>query len=253
MKSKTKIFVVVNQKGGVGKSTIAFHLAHAGAQRGKKVLCGDLDTQSNLSQFLTGNLNIMGDTQGGIGTLFEGKRPSPIATTHPNIELLHGHRELDRYDDAVEEFGFGGGMREMLCDLGYDYVVLDAPPNLGPRQFAGLFCADVAVIPIEPTMSAILGLQEVLMLMDELIVPVNKRLRWIGVINRANPRSKSHTEKGQWLHEEYSKKILATFSLRTAVADAMEEEPSQPVWLRRGAPRDLRETWLTFCNKVLDS
>ncbi len=63
---KTKIIAVTNQKGGVGKSTLAFHLAHAAVQaKGGRVLCLDLDSQGNLSQYMTGQMDVIDDTEGG--------------------------------------------------------------------------------------------------------------------------------------------------------------------------------------------
>ena len=252
---KTKIIAVVNQKGGVGKSTLAFHLAHAAVQKGGRALCLDLDSQGNLSQYMTGQMDVIDETDGGVGVLFEGKSFTPSPTTHPQIDLLHGHSKLDRYDsDAeAEERAYSPDMTELLRGLGYDYVIIDTPPAVGLRQLAALFWADMAVIPMEPVLSAIGGFQNVLNAVDQFIAPVNPGLRWGGVVNRANMRVKSHREKDAWLRGKYGPLILATLASRTAVSDAMEESPAQPVWLRKGAPKALREQWLSSCVKVLGS
>lgn len=255
IKSKTKIVVVVNQKGGVGKSTIAFHLAHAAAQQrhGAKVLCLDLDSQGNLSQYLTGDLDVIADTKGGVGLFLEGKPFEPSKTTNAAIDLLHGHEELDRYDndEAVEERGYSPVMQSALRELGYDYVIIDTPPAVGFRHLAALCWADVAVIPMEPVMSSIVGFQNVLTSIEMAIAPINPGLKWFGIVNRANMRVKSHREKDEFLRKEYGKQILATLTTRTGVSDAMEEEPAQPVWLRRGAPKELRDEWMRVCRRVI--
>lgn len=251
---KTKVIVVVNQKGGVGKSTVAFHLAHAGLTSPKsKVLCLDLDSQGNLSQYLTGDLDVINDTEGGVGLLLEGKEFKPTSTTHPQIDVLHGHTKLDRYDSdqEVEDRAYSTDMPAFLRSLGYDYVVIDTPPAVGLRQLAALYWADIAVIPMEPVMSAIVGFQNVLTAIDTVISPLNPDLKWFGVMNRANMRVKSHCEKDTWIRKTYGTRILATLSTRTAVSDAMEESPAQPVWLRRGAPKPLREDWRSFCARVV--
>jgi chromosome partitioning protein len=185
--------------------------------------------------------------------LFEGKPLTPTKTTHPQIDVLHGHSELDRYDSdpAAEDRAYSPEMPFLLRNLGYDYVIIDTPPAVGLRHLAALYWADVAVIPLEPARSGITGFQNVLGAIDKDIAHLNPNLQWFGVMNRANMRVKSHREKDAWMRGTYGKKILATLTSRTAVADAMEESPAQPVWLRRGAPRELRDQWRSFCAQVI--
>lgn len=253
----TKIIAAINQKGGVGKSTLAFHLAHAAASKAKEgkisVLCLDLDSQGNFSQYLTGDLDVINDTENGVGLLLEGAEFTPSVTTHPGIVLLHGHSKLDRYDNDpdIEERGYSPDMRLSLRELGYDYIIIDTPPAVGFRHMAALCWADIAVIPMEPVMSSIVGFQNVLTSIDEFISSMNPGLKWRGVVNRANMRVKSHREKEEFVRQEYGNHIIATLATRTAVSDAMEEEPAQPVWLRKSAPRELRKEWLSFCEKVI--
>lgn len=253
---KTKIIAVVNQKGGVGKSTVAFHLAHAGLNDGKaRVLCVDLDSQGNLSQYLTGDLDVISETEGGAGLLFEGRDLTPSQTTHPKIDLFHGHSKLDRYDSDpdAETRAYSPEFIVELRGLGYDYVIVDTPPAVGLRHLAALFWADVVVIPMEPVMSGIVGFQNVLAVLKQFVMPINPDLKWFGVMNRANMRVKSQREKDEFLRTTYGDQILATLATRTAVSDAMEESPAQPVWMRRGAQKALCEEWQSFCNKVINS
>lgn len=253
-KRKTKIFVVINRKGGVGKSTLAFHLAHAGViDPDARVLGVDFDDQGNLSQYLTGDLDIINITDGGVGDLLEGKPLNPTKTTHPRIDLLHGHKQLDRYDnnEDIEDRCFNYETRQALENLGYDYVIIDTPPAVGVRHLAGLCWADVTVIPMEPIMSSIAGFQNVISAINDSILNINPGLKWYGLLNRANMRVKTHREKELWVKKTYGNRILTTLTTRTSVSDAMEDEPAQPVWRRRGAPRELRQEWETFCLKVL--
>lgn len=247
---KTKIVVVVNQKGGVGKSTVAFHLAHAALKNGKsRVLCLDLDSQGNLSQYLTGDLDVVKVTDGGVGLLFEGKTLAPSKTTHPQIDLLHGHEKLDRYDNdaAAEDRAYSPETATILRNLGYNYIIIDTPPAVGLRHLAALCWADIALIPMEPVVSGISGFQNVLNAIETFIAPINPDLQWFALMNRANMRVKSHREKDEWMRATYGNRVLATLTTRTAVSDAMEESPAQPVWLRRGVSKDLRDQWRNVC------
>ncbi len=253
----TKIYAVLNQKGGVGKSTLAFHLAHSAAMnKGKKqprVLCLDMDSQGNLSQYLTGDLDVINKTRTGVGLLLEDKEFIATATSHSGIDLLHGHKKLDRYDhdDEVHERGFGKEMWTKLRGLGYDVIIIDTPPAVGFRHLVALVWADVVVIPMEPVATSISGFQNVLEAINNEIGDLNTGLKWVGVVNRANMRVRSHREKESFLREQYGNKIIATLATRTAVSDAMEDEPARPVWERRGVAKELREQWLDLCKKVL--
>lgn len=251
---KTKIIVVINQKGGPGKTTVSFHVAHAALQNDKsRVLCVDLDSQGNLSQYMTDDLDIIKQTQGGAGQLFEKKAITPTPTSHPQIDILHGHKELDRYDadPTAEELAYATDMPQKLRSLGYDYIVIDTPPALGLRHLSPLFWADVAVIPMEPSVSGITGFQNVLDAIESSVLALNPNLRWFGVLNRANSSVRSHREKEAFMREQYGAKILTTLYTRSAVADAMEESPAKPVWARRGTNVLLRDQWRNFCTKII--
>lgn len=250
---KTKIVVVANQKGGVGKSTLAFHLAHAASSDTSRVLCVDLDSQGNLSQYLTGDLDIIRQTKGGVGLLFEGKPVVPMKTTNPQIDVLYGHSKLDRYDSdtEAEARAYSGEIGDVLRGLNYDYIIVDTPPAVGLRHLAALTWADSVVIPMEPVMSGIVGFQNVLASLNEYILPINPDLKWFVVANRANMRVRSHREKISWVQAEYGDHFIGTLTTRTAVSDAMEESPAQPVWLRRSAPKLLRVEWRTFGDLVI--
>lgn len=251
---QAKIIVVVNQKGGVGKSTVGFHLAHAALKTPKsRVLCLDLDSQGNLSQYLTGELDVVKNCEGGVGSLFEGKPIAPTKTTHPQIDLLHGHEQLDRFDNApaAEDHAYAPETPAALRSSGYNTIIIDTPPAVGLRHLAALCWADVAIIPMEPVLSGISGFQNVLSAIENVVAPINPRLRWFAVMNRANMRVRSHREKDEYMRKTYGNRVLATLSTRTAVSDAMEESPAQPVWLRRGVSKELRDNWRNFCDTAL--
>jgi chromosome partitioning protein len=254
------VVAVLNQKGGVGKSTLAFHLAHA-ARRNRaglerQVLCLDMDSQGNLSQFLTGNLDVIRNVDTGVGLLMEGK-VFEATRTSAGIDLLHGHEKLDRYDNNEDVINrcFDMNLRESVMELSgntvYDTIVIDTPPAMGLRHAVGLLWADVVVIPMEPIATSIAGFQNVLSTIVEKVGDLNPGLKWVGVINRANLQVRSHREKEAMVRELYGDRIIATLASRISVSDAMEEEPAIPVWSRRRAPKDLRNLWQDVCEQIL--
>lgn len=250
-RNKTKVVVVINQKGGVGKTTVSFHIAKAAAESGKRVLVIDVDTQGNMSQFLTSNLDIQKNVQGGAGWIFESgivPHDAPMPTNHEGIWLLHGHEQLDQYDNNGDVFDrvVSAEMRLTLHALDYDVVIIDTPPAVGVRHLAPLVWADLAVIPMEPANAAVAGFQSVLESIDN-VLEMNPGLQWVGVLNRLNRSAKSHRLMEAMVREAYGEKIAPALPSRTAVADAMQEDPAVPVWRMAGARREVRELWRNWC------
>lgn len=254
-RKKTKVIVVINQKGGVGKTTVGFHIAKAAAESGKRVLVADVDTQGNMSQFLTGDLDIQKNTQGGAGWLFSsGNVPpdAPMPTNHEGIWLLHGHEQLDQYDNDADVFDrvVSADLRMTLHSLDFDVVIVDTPPAVGVRHLAPLVWSDLAVIPMEPANAAVAGFQSVLASIDD-VLELNPGLQWVGVLNRLNRSAKSHRNMENMVREVYREKIAPALPSRTAVADAMQEDPAVPVWGMPGARRDVRDLWRDWCTSLI--
>lgn len=246
-----KIVTVTNQKGGVGKSTLTFHIAMAAAEMGRRVCVLDFDTQGNISQFLTGDLDIRKNLSGGADFFFEqGDVPidAPIATEHENIWLLHGHEGLDKWDNdsAAEERVMAVDLRHKLHALPYDLILVDTPTSPGIRHLAPLMWSDRVVIPMEPEQAAVAGFQSVLEAIEQ-VKALNPGLQWIGVLNRVVRARRDHRDVEDFVRGEYGGKIAPTLTARAAVSSAMQEAPAQAVWHARSADKALRELWLTLC------
>lgn len=253
-KRAVRIIVVINQKGGVGKTAISFHLAKWAAEAGNRVLAVDADGQGNLSQSLTGDLEIR-KREGGAGVLFElGAVPESALTQtqHENIVLLHGHKGLDQFDndESVEERVYSPDLRLALQNLPYDVIIIDTPPAVGVRHLGPLTWADKAVIPMEPTQNSVDGFMSVLEAIES-VQGLNPALQWVGVVNRFNKSSSSHRMLEEFVHTTYGKKMTQTLPTRAAVTDALQENPALPVWRMHSAKREARELWRQFCSKVV--
>lgn len=255
-KKSAKVIDFTNQKGGVGKTSISFNVAMRAKEMGRRVLVIDTDSQGNLSQILTGDLDIQKNEVGGAGVLFElGHVPpdAPMQTLFDGVSLLHGHKGLDQFDndEDVEDRVYSAEFRQMLHGLPYDVVIIDTPPALGIRHIAPLIWSDLVVIPMEPALAAVVGFQDVLAAI-EIAQRHNPALEWMGVLNRASKSSRSHRETEEIVRKSYGKKIAPTLTSRTAVADGMQEVPALPVWRVPNAKRELRALWADFCTQVIN-
>jgi chromosome partitioning protein len=130
-----KIIAIVNNKGGVGKTTATVHIGHALVQLGYKVLCVDMDDQANLVQYFFGRRRVNDLKKQQNGT------PLPIQHHNSHVDVLM----LSSYDAEQDEFV--KVIRQSA--KGYDFVLLDSPPALELRTYAVLQAATGVLIPTE--------------------------------------------------------------------------------------------------------
>lgn len=144
---------VVNQKGGVGKTTTTFNLAGALAKRGRKVLVIDLDPQANLTSSLGIELK---DGDASVEELFiEEEFDARKAVRETRIPGLHCIPARPRLA-GVEIKIFDAFLRETILDRkleplhgDYDFLLLDCPPNLSLVTVNALVACEEALVPIE--------------------------------------------------------------------------------------------------------
>lgn len=171
-----KIVTVVNQKGGVGKTTTAINLGAYLARAGKLVLVVDLDAQANATSGLGIKPEMVQETMYEVlihdvparsviqGTSLDGLRvmPASLHLAGANVDLV----PLDRREFRLHE-------RLLEIKNEYDYVLIDCPPSLGLLTVNALAAADEAVIPIQCEYYALEGLSDLL----ETIQLVQQHLR----------------------------------------------------------------------------
>lgn len=238
-----RVLTVANQKGGVGKTTLACHLALAAHEAELRVLLVDLDTQGSASSILTRDPAIA-RSPGGAAALFSGNGLAPTPTPL-GVDLLHGHQRLDAVDREPQ--GIGAGRGEKLASLGYDLVVVDTPPALGPRHLAPLLWSDLVLIPLEPNASAVQGLAQTLGVLASV-----RRLRpGLRSVVAVNLYRRVSSGQNRYLRElERRVELLRPYlTQRVAVADALDA--GVPVWRFSRADRELRETWRSFCRGLI--
>lgn len=234
------VLTVTNQKGGVGKTVLACHLALAGIEDHKRVLLIDLDTQANATVTLTLDLSLP-ETGGGSASLFTGDRLDPIRTPS-RVDVLHGHQHLDALDSAYS-LERALLIRDLLRALPYDLVVIDTPPAIGLRHVAPILWCDRCLTPMEPNAYSVSGLSHTLTTL-KLARSLNPGVRSSAIINRYIKRSKQHAfyiaEIGR--HIQLTEPFLP---LRVAVPDALDA--GLPVWRFHRAAAETRQQWRELC------
>ncbi len=183
-----KTLAFFNNKGGVGKTTLLYHLAWMFADMGKRILVADFDPQANLtSMFLaepeleklwnpdnTQDQSVMAPLSPiirGLGDI----GPTPLQRIAPNIRLIPGDLSLSNFESNLSEawskcldrqepaFRTTSSLhriiRQAAENFDADLVLIDVGPNFGAINRAALICADAVVIPVAPDLFSIQGLR----------------------------------------------------------------------------------------------
>ena len=205
--------VVFNQKGGVGKSSIACNLAAVSAQQGKRTLLIDLDAQANSTHYLTG---LVGEeVPAGIAEFFkQSLASSPFArkgsvdiyaTPFDNLHVVTASRELADLQPKLEQKHKINRLRKLLDELedDYDRIYLDTPPALNFYTVSALIAADRVLIPFDCDSFSRQALYGLLGEIEELRDEHNEDLAVEGiVVNQFQPRAALPTQLLAELNEE---------------------------------------------------
>lgn len=224
----SKVFAVVNQKGGVSKTTSTRNLGAALAARGRKVLLIDLDPQGHLTlSFGVDPLklekhayHLMIDEEVTIASILVYHHDSGVGLVPTNLDLSGAEIEL-----LVDPIGNNLILKSKLAPIQdkIDYILIDCPPSLGLLTINALTASDGVIIPVHTHYLAYHGLQ----LLRKTIAKVQKRanpdLKIAGIIPTLfDARAKHDSEVLAELRENYKDELIdIPVPRRVALADAM--------------------------------
>ncbi|MDZ7611531.1 MAG: AAA family ATPase [Candidatus Moranbacteria bacterium] len=164
-----RVISLVNQKGGVGKTTTAVNLATYLASSGKPTLLVDLDPQGNASSGL--GLDVQSLEKSLYHSLVLKVHPREVMVKSKSIELSLLPSNQDLSGAAVElsdienrEFQLRSLIKELRND--FDYIIIDSPPSLGLLTVNGLAASDEVLIPVQTEYFALEGLGQLLNTID---------------------------------------------------------------------------------------
>lgn len=252
---KHKVFAVVNQKGGVGKTTTSANLGAGLAQLGKKVLLVDIDAQANLSA----HMGYPNDEQESAPTMYDvlrygEKMKNIIVNIEENLFLAPAGLLLSAAD--LELGGVIGReqlMRKALQEIidDYDFIIIDCPPSLGLLSLNGLVAATKVIVPVQSEFLALHGVRQLLDTIDQVISAYNPALSVGGVLlclhdaRRRLARSVADTVR------EYFGDLVFKTIIRTNVA--LAEAPAQGVSIFKYDSRSSgAEDYLNLAKEILN-
>jgi chromosome partitioning protein len=198
-----RVIALANQKGGVGKTTSALNLAYALGIRGCRVLLVDLDPQATATVALLAGAAVEAYRQGQtMAHVILHGRPLRKVVIAPGTELGPGQRvpfglapsHIDLAEvDSKREPGFDAALREKLDEIrsDYDYVIVDAPPNLGMLTWMALTAAQEVIIPVRTEPYDTMGVGLILGTVNKVQRRLNPGLRLAGILPTQYSRRKA--------------------------------------------------------------
>ena len=153
-------YAIVNQKGGVGKSTTAHALGAGLAIRGQRVLLIDLDQQANLSYAL----GVDGAASGSGAVLLGTADTASSIVKAQGMDILPADAHLAGADLTITKTGKEYRLREALAPLldAYDYIILDTPPAMGILSVNALTAATQVIVPVQADIFSLQGVSQLL-------------------------------------------------------------------------------------------
>jgi chromosome partitioning protein len=249
-----RVLAVVNQKGGVGKSTTAVNLAASLGEQGQKVLLVDIDPQGNATSGFGLNKNqrelciydaLLGDTP--LAGIIEPVEIEHVFVVPATIQLAGAEIEL------VSALSRENRLKAILGPVkdDFDFIIIDCPPSLGLLTINALTAAEGLVIPIQCEYYALEGLSKLLDSVRLVKTHLNPALDVFGVVmTMYDSRTKLANQVVEEVRDFFGDKVFNTLIPRTV---RLSEAPSfgQPVNLYDPAGRGA-ESYRSLAKEVID-
>jgi len=234
----TRIYSLVNQKGGVGKTTTTINLGSYLAQHGQRVLVVDLDPQANATSCL--GVDKRGVQSGTYESLLSLTIPSSNVLTNerlkmallPSSQALAG-AEVELVDELAREMRLKRALESL--DGRYDYVLIDCPPSLGLLTVNGLVAArDGVIIPVQCEYLALEGLGQLTQTIQRVRAALFPELHVRGVVlTMFDPRANLSTDVVKEVNSHFPSQVFKSIIPRSI---RLAEAPSYGLPISAYAP-----------------
>jgi chromosome partitioning protein len=180
------IIAVINQKGGVAKTTTTGALSAGLKSRGNNVLAIDLDPQGNLSYAMRVENNNLSSY-----SLLVGQTPVMDVIQHTEVgNIIPASPLLSRTDIELDMVGKEYKLKEVLADVNYDFILIDTPPALSILTVNALAAADEVIIPAQADVFSLQGIGQLYNTIDTVKKYCNPNLKIKGILlTRHNNRA----------------------------------------------------------------
>ncbi|MDC0898180.1 AAA family ATPase [Candidatus Pelagibacter sp.] len=227
-----QIISVINQKGGVGKTTTVINLAAGLTQLNKKILVIDLDPQGNATTGL-GLSNVDNSSDTIYGVLNGTREINDIIkkTQFENLDIVTSNvdlsgLEVETADDSNRAFILKAKLGAYLKDSrrSYDYVIIDCPPSLSLLTVMALVCSNSLLVPLQTEFFALEGLTQLMKTIERVKVSLNPDLKIRGILlTMYDKRNKLSSQVEKEARDFFNEKVYSTVIPRNV---RLSEAPS---------------------------
>ena len=227
-----QIISIINQKGGVGKTTTVINLAAGLSQQNKKILVIDLDPQGNATTGL-GLSNMENSTDTIYGVLNGSKQISEVIkkTKFENLNLITSNvdlsgLEVETADDENRAFILKLKLTAYLNTSrgSYDYILIDCPPSLSLLTVMALVSSHSLVVPLQTEFFALEGLTQLMKTIERIKVRLNPQLKIRGILlTMYDKRNKLSSQVEKEARDYFNEKVYKTVIPRNV---RLSEAPS---------------------------
>lgn len=242
---------LINQKGGVGKTTVTMNLGAGLARQGHQVLMIDLDPQANLTYALgiaAHELDV------SVYDLLKGDAPltDVLLDRDERLQLIPASLELSGAEMALANVaGREFLLREALESFTEpDYVLIDCPPSLGLLTINALTSAQEIYVPVQTEFLALQGMSTLIQTIEVVQRRLNRDLKLSGIIaTRYDKRKTLNREVVEKISEHFGNKVFKTY-IRENVSLAESPSYGQTIFEYRPNSNGAKD-FLTLCKEVI--